>query len=180
MDNLNEFPQDLHAALVDWANDIFKWGGVPQTFIYYDVLDVLSSVSLGVRHNNARMNSGWTKVASFASEVLDSNQHLVIWDSRVAHSIVTRFERMLLQGGIIGLPEELSGIRYVPGWRRAVDGKSRDRRTAVGRTARRGRIPGGKPRSCGPADPPPEVLPFGCRLNPGQPPDRLPWARPAA
>ena len=109
------FPIASRGSLVNWANAIFKWGGVPQVFTYSNVLDVLSSVNACVQTKNARMNSGWTKVASFASEVLPPDQHLVIWDSRVAHSLVTRFETMLSSVGFIGLPVALNGIGYVRG-----------------------------------------------------------------
>lgn len=115
MSAIHHFPPTSHGNLVNWANDIFKWGGVPQVFTYSDVLDVLSSVNAGFKIKSARMNSGWTKVASFASEVLPPDKHLVIWDSRVAHSLVTRFETMLSSVGFSGLPVELEGIGYVRG-----------------------------------------------------------------
>ena len=39
------------------------------------------------------MNSGWTKVASFATDIRANAQ--TIWDSRVSTSIVWRFDRLL-------------------------------------------------------------------------------------
>jgi hypothetical protein len=132
MGSLSAFPVNQQADLINWADQIFKWGGVPQPpFNYIDVLDVLSSVNVGHTVNSARMNSGWTKVASFASEVLAPSQHLVIWDSRVAHSLVTRFEFMLVAANypINAMPEELKGVGYVRG-------RGGNRKTYIYNTAR--------------------------------------------
>jgi hypothetical protein len=46
------------------------------------------------------MNSGWTKVAAFATvhlEEMESGRPQVIWDSRVATAVISRLDRVVPQ-----------------------------------------------------------------------------------
>ena len=90
---------------VELAEGIFRWGGVPQPTPDPDVVQHVFENALGARmvHPDAPMNSGWTKVASFATAHLEgrSGMHpLAIWDSRVATSLTWRLDRLLTEAGI--------------------------------------------------------------------------------
>jgi hypothetical protein len=75
--------------------------------------DVMESVANGRRINSAPMNSGWTKVGAFASTGTPNSQ--VIWDSRVAASVVSRLDAMCVAAGLKTVPLALSGLGYVNG-----------------------------------------------------------------
>lgn len=84
------------------AHDIFNWGGVPQkpdTVTPATVRQVFQAALDNDGKARARMNSGWTKVAAFATAHLeddDGERHpQAIWDSRVATAIVGRLDAQL-------------------------------------------------------------------------------------
>ncbi|WP_137172425.1 hypothetical protein [Massilia sp. HP4] len=80
------------------AHDIFTWGGVPQnpdTVTPATVEQVFLSALGNAGSPTAYMNSGWTKVAAFATAHLedDGMRHpQVIWDSRVATAVIGRLD----------------------------------------------------------------------------------------
>ena len=85
---------------VELAGGIFRWGGVPQPTPDPDVVQHVFVNALAARmvHPDAPMNSGWTKVASFATAHLEGEQGRhpqTIWDSRVATSLIWRLDRLL-------------------------------------------------------------------------------------
>ena len=107
--------QEVNA--VNWATDIFTWGGVPQAAVTPAMVrDVFESVAAGVQIRSAPMNSGWTKVAAFASHGTVENEQ-VIWDSRVAHSLIKRLDTLLDAAGHKTVPHLtiLKDIGRVPG-----------------------------------------------------------------
>lgn len=103
---------------VDWANSVFTWGGVPQNnFTSIDVNNVISCAIGNVPPDiHIPMNSGWTKIASFATAHLEvANRSLVIWDSRVAHSLIRRMDTLLFNSGYKTIPAYLQNIGIIPG-----------------------------------------------------------------
>jgi hypothetical protein len=96
---------DEEAMAVKFANDVFVWGGVPQdpaTVTAANVLAVFVDALTDNRNSKALMNSGWTKVAAFATahlENLDGGKPQVIWDSRVATSLIGRLNGILAAAG---------------------------------------------------------------------------------
>ena len=103
-------------ASVEFANKVFEWGGVPQrAFTWQDVEAVFLTALNRNNAHGARMNSGWTKVAAFAASSLLHPAPLIIWDSRVAHSLISRIEAILIQNGINAIPAYLNNIGSVPG-----------------------------------------------------------------
>lgn len=101
------------------AETIFRWGGVPQdpvTVTATNVERVFRAALADDASASALMNSGWTKVAAFASacrETLGDGKPQVIWDSRVAASITTRLDAQL---PVDVAPESLfPGVGTVPG-----------------------------------------------------------------
>lgn len=106
------------ADAVKWATDIFTWGGVPQAAVTPAMVrDVFESVAAGKRIRSAPMNSGWTKVAAFASHGTGAKNEQVIWDSRVAHSLIRRLDALLHAAGHNTVPALtiLKDIGRVPG-----------------------------------------------------------------
>lgn len=107
------------ADAVALAHAIFKWGGVPQepdTVTPETVAHVFQAALGNEAASKARMNSGWTKVAAFATAHVESDalsQPQVIWDSRVAAAVISRLDAQL--------PPEASpaalfqGVGTVPG-----------------------------------------------------------------
>jgi hypothetical protein len=125
VDSLGQWTKDQRKQAVEFASRVFEWGGVVQRTDYdwQDVEAVLGSAVEGCARANARMNSGWTKVAAFATAHLELERNLVIWDSRVAHSLVQRIDRILHEAGHREVPEQFLNIGWVPG-----RGGSRSRR----------------------------------------------------
>lgn len=85
---------DLH----NLAEQICHWGGVPQRRGYASTWAVIKSAILGAPHHGAPINSGWTKVASFATDGHHNSQ--TIWDSRVSTSLVWRLDQLLNHWGL--------------------------------------------------------------------------------
>lgn len=85
-------PDLLH--LECFAETICIWGGVPKAGGYRDTWKVVKSAMLGRREHHAPMDSGWTKVASFATYGLNENEQ-TIWDSRVSTAVVDRIDSVL-------------------------------------------------------------------------------------
>lgn len=104
---------------VSLAARVFKWGGVPQdprTVNWRNVRAVMESAITGRQVRGAPMNSGWTKVAAFASAHLEkAGRAQAIWDSRVSTSIVRRLDAILKKAGCREIPPLLAGIGLVQG-----------------------------------------------------------------
>lgn len=95
------------------ALEIFRWGGVPQepdTVTAGNVERVFRAALANDGSAEALMNSGWTKVAAFASACREGDadgKPQAIWDSRVAASITARLDRQL--------PEDAAPASLFPG-----------------------------------------------------------------
>ncbi|MCY0854036.1 hypothetical protein [Cupriavidus sp. D39] len=73
------------------------------------------SALTGQELDGALMNSGRTKVAAFATAHLEDDRQLVIWDSRVAHSLIRRIDALLVASGHEAIPPNLADIGRVAG-----------------------------------------------------------------
>lgn len=107
------------AAAITLANKIFAWGGVPQdpaTVTPANLRAVFNAAINGVLaigETVPPMNSGWTKVAAFASahqETIQGTCPQIIWDSRVATAVTSRLERLFLADGLDAVPAYFSDI----------------------------------------------------------------------
>lgn len=99
-----------------FAQDVFRWGGVPQRPFPPDTVElVFQSALQGQALDGALMNSGWTKVAAFATAHLPDDRQLAIWDSRVAHALIRRMDALLAASGHQAVPTYLAAIGRVPG-----------------------------------------------------------------
>lgn len=98
------------------ANEIFKWGGVPQDpfkVIPNNIRNVFEAALTGKVPSGTPMNSGWTKVAAFATAHLVDGQ--VIWDSRVSASIVRRLDSIFRKNELKSIPPAYEGIGLIAG-----------------------------------------------------------------
>jgi hypothetical protein len=100
-DHQGRWDANEEAQAVQLADAIFVWGGVRQARHTVTATNV-RAVFLDALNDNpaskARMNSGWTKVAAFATahlEHVDGGKPHVIWDSRVATALIGRLDRQL-------------------------------------------------------------------------------------
>jgi len=85
-------------ALLDLSNRVRVWGGVRKPKSSQDAWKVIKSAVLDSRNDRAPMNSGWTKIASFATDGRVNAQ--TIWDSRVSTSVIWRLDRILHINGL--------------------------------------------------------------------------------
>lgn len=89
---------EQHEA-VELAHAVFAWGDVPQDpkTVTPDTTEQVYRAALD--HDGtarANMNSGWTKVAAFATAHLEEGgRPQAIWDSRVAAALTHRLDRLL-------------------------------------------------------------------------------------
>lgn len=110
---------------VEVAHDIFKWGGVPQDPVKVtpeNVRYVFEAALTGTVSSGTLMNSGWTKVAAFATAHFDtgnpktaSSSVQVIWDSRVSTSIIRRLDNIFHSAKLKVPPKGYDRIGLVAG-----------------------------------------------------------------
>ena len=106
----------MSGEAVSWANAVLKWGGVPQKIVTAQIVGSVIDAAMSRNPNLAPMNSGWTKVAAFATAHLEREGGAnAIWDSRVSWSIVRRADEILFDAGLRSIPLWLSAIGKVPG-----------------------------------------------------------------
>lgn len=110
------------AEAIAVANEIFKWGGVPQdpkTVTWGNVRKVFEAALTGIVSPGTLMNSGWTKVAAFATAHLGTGKSRasvqVIWDSRVSTSIIRRLDNIFHCAKLTSLPTGYDRIGLVAG-----------------------------------------------------------------
>jgi hypothetical protein len=101
LQNGGHWNEEEEALAIQFAYDVFAWGSVPQKpekVTAANVLAVFRDALDDNQHSKALMNSGWTKVAAFATahlESVDGGKPQVIWDSRVAASLIERLSGFL-------------------------------------------------------------------------------------
>jgi len=106
-----EWNRQYKVQAVIWAAKIFEWGGTRQksAVTWQKVRHTLANAVSGrVDYPDAPMNSGYTKVASFATAYLEdetARMPQVINDSRVATSLTWRLDTVLREHG--WLPADL-------------------------------------------------------------------------
>jgi hypothetical protein len=103
---------------VKLALDMLSWGRVPQpTFRAGTVESVFSSSLRGSAEAGTPMNSGWTKVAAFATAHREGHaEHhpQAIWDSRVSTSLVARLDALLASDGVEDSQELFPRVGFYP------------------------------------------------------------------
>jgi hypothetical protein len=96
---------------VKWANDVLQWGKVPQKHVSPEIVRTVIQAALTGKYGCAPMNSGWTKVAAFATAHLEEEGRAhAIWDSRVSWSLVRRADALLNESHIRAVPKWLGKV----------------------------------------------------------------------
>lgn len=108
--------EDTKRRAVEFANAVLDWGGVPQKAVTPEIVANVIRAAAGGPRDGAPMNSGWTKVAAFATAHLETEDRSnAIWDSRVSWSLVRRLDRILHEAAHPMVPDFLRHIGKVPG-----------------------------------------------------------------
>lgn len=120
LENVKWTVRDQEEA-VKWAAAIFDWGGTRQkkSITWEKVSGTLeNALKNRIAYASAPINSGYTKVASFGTGFLEEDQKngipQVINDSRVAASLISRLEEVLVNLDCLDDPKVIfPGLGYV-------------------------------------------------------------------
>jgi hypothetical protein len=112
--------QEWRDMAVKTAVELFDVSGTPQNGVTLDNVHKVIQAALNEDFDSsAKMNSGWSFLASAATSYLDSEQGrlpMVWWCSRVASSIISRLDFLLAEAGVSELGSRFSHIGTVPGY----------------------------------------------------------------
>ncbi len=102
------------------ANEILLLRGLPQRAVTAENVQAVFSAAINEDSNStAKMNSGWTQIAAYATHFLEGNSKRtpqVAWNSRVATSIISRLDFLLVEVGHSSPEALFPNIGTVPGW----------------------------------------------------------------
>ncbi|PXF62698.1 hypothetical protein [Kangiella spongicola] len=105
---------------VKTAVELFDVSGTPQKDVTLENVHHVIEAALNQDENStAKMNSGWSFLASAATSYLDYEEGrlpMVWWCSRVASSIISRLDFLLAEAGVTELGERFKNIGTVPGY----------------------------------------------------------------
>ena len=113
-----EWTKPEESDAVRLALDLFKWGGTPQPTPLPTTVHSVFKTALDREDKwSAPLNSGWTKIAAFATAHLDGGvgHPQAIWDSRVATSITSRLDELIFRSGMKNPERLFSGVGTVAG-----------------------------------------------------------------
>jgi len=114
-----EWDDEDKAMAVKVANEIFMQAGVPQRGVtWQNVYQVMQTALKADPESGAKMNSGWSLLASFSSHwlsQLENRTPMVCWNSRVATSIISRLDFLLVEAGYDSHEGRFEHIGLVPG-----------------------------------------------------------------
>ncbi|TQV77134.1 hypothetical protein FLL45_04065 [Aliikangiella marina] len=117
-DNLDWSSEDKVLA-VKTANEVFLQAGVPQRDVtWQNVYEVMQAAINADSHATAKMNSGWSLLASFASHWLNGikgRTPMICWNSRVSTSIISRLDFLMVEAGYQSLEDRFAHIGTIPG-----------------------------------------------------------------
>ena len=105
---------------VKTAVELFDVSGTPQSGVTLDnVYKVMQAALNEDFDSSAKMNSGWSFLASAATSYLDNQEGrlpMVWWCSRVASSIISRLDFLLAEADVTELGQRFKNIGTVPGY----------------------------------------------------------------
>ncbi len=119
-----EWDDDYKTTAVKVAEEIFLQAGLPQRGVsWQNVYDVIKAAVSTDTESVAKMNSGWSLIASFVthwikcSDLADPSARfpMVCWNSRVATSVISRLDFLLVESGFSELGGRFENIGTVPG-----------------------------------------------------------------
>ncbi|MET1253755.1 hypothetical protein [Aliikangiella maris] len=116
--NIGWSEEDKQMA-VKTADEIFLQAGVPQREVnWQNVYEVMQSAISANENSTAKMNSGWSLLASFATHWLNSYADrvpMVCWNSRVSTSVISRLDFLMVEAGYHSLDGRFNYIGTIPG-----------------------------------------------------------------
>lgn len=108
------------AIAVKLAHETFNLAGMPQREVSAAHIRKVFEAALQADGSaNAKMNSGWSALAAVATahlEVKPERLVLVLWESRVAASILSRLDFLLVEAGVTEPHGLFPHLGQVPGW----------------------------------------------------------------
>ncbi len=120
LDEGREWSYEDKNIAVKTACEIFLLYGVPQRDVTAENVEAVFRAALSEDSNaTAKMNSGWTHVAAFATHHLESSENrtpLIAWNSRISTSFISRLDFLLVEAGCCGPENLFSEFGTVPGW----------------------------------------------------------------
>lgn len=109
---------------VKTAEEIFLQAGMPQRGVTWEnVYQVIKAAVVNDTNSSAKMNSGWSLLASFATYWLDKDETakqqnripLISLNSRIATSLISRLDFILVESGYQQLDGRFAEIGTIPG-----------------------------------------------------------------
>jgi hypothetical protein len=120
VDNGVQWSYEDKQLAIKTANEIFMLYGVPQREVTAENIEAVIRAAIKEDSNsNAKMNSGWTQIAAYATHFLEENSQRtphVAWNSRIATSIISRLDFLLVEAGCDSPDKLFPHIGTVPGW----------------------------------------------------------------
>lgn len=114
-----DWTQDDKEMAVKTANEIFLQAGVPQREVtWQNVYKVMQAAIHAEEQTDAKMNSGWSLLASFATHWLNGMRDctpMVCWNSRVSTSIISRLDFLMVEAGYESLDGRFEHLGTIPG-----------------------------------------------------------------
>ncbi len=118
IENGKEWSQADKDMAVKTANEIFLQAGVPQKSVTWETVHAVMSAAIKADSSSkAKMNSGWTLLASFATHWLNNKEDrtpMVCWNGRVSSSIISRLDFLLVEAGYKQLGDRFKHIGTIP------------------------------------------------------------------
>lgn len=111
--------EDDKKTAVKTAEEIFLQAGVPQRDVtWQNVYGVMKAAIFEEVDSKAKMNSGWSLLASFATHWLNGMEGrtpMVCWNSRTSTSIISRLDFLMVEAGHQELANRFANIGTVMG-----------------------------------------------------------------
>jgi hypothetical protein len=102
------------------AEEIFLQAGVPQKDVNWEsIYSVMQAALTKDVSSTAKMNSGWSLLASFSTHWLnriEGRTPMICWNSRVSTSIISRLDFLMVEAGYDSIGERFPDLGVVQGW----------------------------------------------------------------
>lgn len=115
-----EWDEEDKELAVKTTEEIFLQAGTPQKEVTWENIYAVMKTALSKDVNsNAKMNSGWSLLASFATHWLSKHEDrtpMICWNSRVSTSILSRLDFLMVEAGYESLEDRFPNLGTIPGW----------------------------------------------------------------
>jgi len=115
-----EWSEEDKELAVKTTEEIFLQAGTPQKDVTWEnIYAVMKTALTKDSESNAKMNSGWSLLASFATHWLNKKAErtpMICWNSRVSTSIISRLDFLLVEAGYESIGDRFPDLGIVQGW----------------------------------------------------------------